>query len=67
MGDEDDGLALALERLDDLEELARLLWREHGSGLVEDEDLGAAIECFQDLDPLLHADADRLDAGIWPD
>ena len=55
---------LGLERLDDLEELARLLRREDCGRLVEDEDLGAAVERLQDLDPLLHADADRLDAGV---
>ena len=67
VGDEDDRLSLGLERLDDLEELARLLRREDCGRLVEDEDLGAAVERLQDLDPLLHADADRLDAGVGPD
>ena len=57
--DEDDRLPLGLERLDDLEELLRLLRREHGGRLVEDEDLGAAVERLQDLDALLLADRDR--------
>ena len=42
-----------LERAEDLEELARLLRRQHGGRLVEDEDLGAAVERLQDLDALL--------------
>ena len=61
--DEDDRLALRLQRLDDREQLARLLRRQHGGGLVEDEDVGAAVERLQDLDALLLADADRLDRG----
>jgi hypothetical protein len=56
-------LPLALSGRMISEELARLLRREHRCRLVEDEDLGAAIEGLQDLDALLHADADRLDAG----
>ena len=39
----------------------RLLRRQHGGRLVEDQDLGAAVERLQDLDPLLLADADVLD------
>src|SRR4029078_3079997 len=50
-----------------LAELARLLWREHGCRLVENEDLGAPVEGLQDLDALLHADADRLAPGVGPD
>ena len=57
----------ALQRIDDLEELARLLRREHRRGLVQDEDLGTPVERLEDLHPLLHADADRLDAGTGPD
>ena len=47
-----------------VEELHRLLRREDGRRLVEDEDLGASVERLQDLDALLHADRDRLDAGL---
>ena len=55
--DEDDRRALPRQRADDLEELVRLLRRQHGGRLVEDQDLGAAIERLQDLDALLLADA----------
>jgi hypothetical protein len=67
VGDEDDGLALGLERPDDLEELLRLLRRQHGRGLVEDENLGAAVERLQDLDALLLRDGNRLDARVRRD
>ena len=34
-----------------------LLRRQHGRRLVEDQDVGAAVERLQDLDPLLLPDA----------
>ena len=40
---------------DDREQLGRLLRRQHRRRLVEDQDLGAAVERLQDLDPLLLA------------
>ncbi len=46
-----------LERAQDREQLVRLLRRQHGRRLVEDEDVGAAVERLQDLDALLLADA----------
>ena len=33
-----------------------LLRRQHAGRLVQDQDVGAAEERLQDLDPLLHAD-----------
>ena len=41
----------------------RLLRREHRRRLVEDQDVGAAVERLQDLDALLLADADVLARG----
>ena len=64
VGDEDDRLALGLERAQDREQLVRLLRRQHGRGLVEDEDVGAAVERLQDLHALLLADRDRLDLRV---
>ena len=46
---------------DDLEELLRLLRREHRRRLVEDEDVRLAVERLEDLDALLLADGDVLD------
>ena len=54
-------LPLARQAAHDLEQLARLLRRQHGGRLVEDQDVGAAVERLQDLDPLLLADRDVLD------
>ena len=45
------------------EELARLLRRQHGGRLVEDQDLGVAIERLQDLHALAQADRKRADHG----
>ncbi len=56
MGDQHDRDAALLERRQDAEELVGLLRRQHGAGLVEDQDAGAAEQYFQDLDPLLLAD-----------
>ena len=50
-------LPCSIRLLDDLEQLVRLLRRQHGGRLVEDEDVGAAVERLQDLDALLLADA----------
>ena len=61
VADEDDRLPVRLQAADDLEELVRLLRRQHGGRLVEDEDVGAAVERLQDLDPLLLADGDVAD------
>ena len=67
VADEDDRHALPGERAQDPEELQRLLRREHCSRLVQDQDVGAPVEGFQDLDPLLLADADVLHAGVRVD
>ena len=62
--DEDDRLPLLLQSADDLEQFGRLLGCQHCSGLVEDEDLGTAVERLQDLDALLLADADVLHVSL---
>ena len=67
VADEDDRHALAHEVLEDAEELERLLRREHGGRLVEDEDVRAAVERLEDLDALLLADGDVLDARVGID
>src|SRR6185437_10642971 len=67
VADEDDRHALTNERPQDLEQLLRLLRREHGGWLVQDEDVCAPVERLQDLYPLLLADADLLHPGIGID
>ena len=64
MGDEDDGHPLALKGLQDSEELRRLLRREDRGRLVEDHDVGPAVERLQDLDALLLADCDVFDLRV---
>lgn len=64
VGDEDDGhVFLFYDVADDAEELRRLLGGEHGRGLVQDKDVRAAVERFQDLNALLNAHADVLYLG----
>ena len=52
------GGAVGDEAVEVGEQLVDLLRHEHGGGLVEDEDAGAAVEHLQDLDPLALADAE---------
>src|SRR5215210_5056172 len=62
VADEDDARALGLEAAEDAKDLERLLGRQHGRRLVEDEDSRAPIERLEDLDPLLLPDAQLVDA-----
>ena len=55
------------QQAEDLEQLLRLLRREHGGRLVEDENVRLPVERLQDLDALLLADADVLHARIRVD
>ena len=64
VGDEDDRLALVLELLEDAEQMVGLGRRQHAGRLVEDQDVGAAIERLQDLDALLQADRQFLDDRV---
>ena len=55
VGDQDDGAPLRLEVAQDAEQMVGLLRRQHAGGLVQDQDMGAAEQSLEDLDPLLHA------------
>ena len=55
VGDQDDGAALRLEVAQDAEQMVGLLRRQHAGGLVQDQDVRAAEQGLEDLDPLLHA------------
>ena len=46
---------LRLEVAQDAEQMVGLLRRQHAGGLVQDQDVGAAEQGLEDLDPLLHA------------
>ncbi len=67
MGDEDDGLALLLELREDAEQVVGLGRRQHARRLVEDQDVGAAIERLEDFDALLQADRQFLDDRVGID
>ena len=67
VGDEHDRLALVDEAADDAEELVDLARREHRGRLVEDEDVGVAVERFDQFDPLLFADREILHFGVGVD
>ena len=67
MADEDDAVALVAEPAQDGEDLLRLLGREDGGRLVEDQDPGLAIEGLEDLDPLLPADRQATDLLVRVD
>ena len=54
-------MALGLELAQVVEERVDLLRHQDRGGLVEDDDLGAAVEDLEDLHPLALADAERLD------
>ena len=65
--DEDDRHPTRLEVAEDLEQLERLLRRQHRGRLVEDQDVGLAVERLQDLDPLLLADREVGDQRLRVD
>ena len=67
VGDEDDRLVLALEHAQHLEQLIGFGRRQHRSRLVEHQDLGAAHQRLQDLDPLLQADRQFADDRVGID
>ena len=67
VGDDDDALAVLDEVVHDGDELRDLLRREGRGGLVQDQDVRAAVERLEDLDALLHADGDVLDLGVRVD
>ncbi len=62
--DEDDRRAALDQGAHDRHELLGLLWREDCRGLVEDEDVGLAIERLEDLDALADADRQILDHRV---
>ena len=65
VGDEDDrGAHVLSKRAQDPEEVGRLLRREHGGRLVQDQDARISVERLDDLDPLLLANRELLDPGI---
>ena len=62
VGNEDDCLALVDQLAHRIEKIVGLLWGEHGSRLVQDQQVGAAIESLEDLHALAHAHWCSVDA-----
>ena len=67
VGDEHDGRALFGELTQRLEERVDLLGHENSGGLIEDEDVGAAVQHLQDLDTLLVANTQIRDQRVGID
>src|SRR5471032_2160621 len=61
--DQDDGLALFLEQAQDLEQRLGLLRGQHGGRLVQDQDVGAAVDLLENLHALLRAHRQVVDGG----
>jgi hypothetical protein len=53
--------------VEEAKQRVRLRRRQHRRRLVEDQDLGAAPERLDDLDPLLQPDREVADAGVRVD
>ena len=67
VGDEHDRLALIDQAADHGEEVVDLARRQHGGGLVEDQDVGLAEQRLDQLDALLLADGEVADLGVGVD
>ncbi len=67
VGDEDDARPRVGELAHDAEELVRLLWGEHGGGLVQNQHARLAVERLEDLDALLCADGQVAHDGVRVD
>ena len=67
VGDEDDRLALVDEAAHDGEEVVDLARGEHRRRLVEDQDVGPAVQRLDELHPLLLADREVADLGVGVD
>ena len=61
VGDDDDGFSLLPHAAEDDEEFLDFLRGQHGRRLIENQQPGLAVERFQQFDPLLLADRQRVD------
>ncbi len=64
MRNKNNRLAALDQAAQDPKEFQRFLGREDASRLVKDQDPGATIQDFYDLDALLEADGEIFDAGV---
>ena len=59
VADKDDRLPLCTQAAEDDEEVLDLVWRKDARRLVEDQQVGVAVEEAQDLEPLTLCDRER--------
>ena len=64
VGNDDDRLALGGEIVDNGDQLFDLAGGQYRGGFIQDQNLGPAIECFENLDPLLAAHRNVLNQGL---
>ena len=64
VGDDDEGFAVVLHVAHDGKELVGLLRRQHGGGLVQDQDVCAAIQNLHDLHGLLLRNGHIVDLHV---
>ena len=67
VGDEDDRDAALRQFAHDAEQIVGFLRRQHRRRLVQDQDVGVAVERLDDLDALLHAHRQIADDGVGID
>ena len=67
VGDDDEGLAVGLHVAHDGKELVRLLRGQHGGGLIQDQDIRAAVQHLDDLDSLLLGNGHVVDLHVGVD
>ena len=67
VGDDDEGLAVGLHVAHDGEQLVRLLRGQHGGGLVQDQNIGTAVQHLDDLHGLLLGNRHIIDLHVRVD
>ena len=67
VGDDDEGLAVGLHVAHDGEQLVRLLRGQHGGGLVQNQNIGTAVQHLDDLHSLLLGHGHVVDLHVRVD
>ena len=67
VGDDNEGFAVGLHVAHDGEQLIRLLRRQHGGGLIQNQDIRAAVQHLDDLHRLLLGDGHIVDLHVGID
>ena len=64
VGDQDDGFTLLLQALEDTEQMVGFVRGQNPGRLIQDQDIGLAVQRFQNLHPLLMPDRQVFDQLI---